>query len=186
METNDSENVDASQVSADMEAGSCSAARRNFLRHSTTVAMAGGLVAGYGAFFAIAGRFVYPASGTITAWQFVAALKEIAVGQSLKYVTPAGANVVIARQSEASDADAFIALSSICPHLGCQVHWEVQNDRFFCPCHNGVFDASGNPKEGPPAAANQKLTRFPLRVEDDLLYIEVPVAPVSREATREA
>jgi Rieske Fe-S protein len=55
------------------------------------------------------------------------------------------------------------------------VHWEAQNDRFFCPCHNGAFDRQGNATAGPPAAAGQALLRFPLRLENGLLFIEVPI-----------
>ena len=136
--------------------------------------MAGGLAAGYGTFAAHAGRFLFPNGNGGRAWQFVATLNRIKTGESLPFVTPSGAKIVVARQSEGDAAENFIALSSVCPHLGCAVHWESQNSRFFCPCHNGAFDASGKATEGPPAAANQELTRFPLKVENGLLYIEVP------------
>ena len=39
--------------------------------------------------------------------------------------------------------DGFQAFSSTCPHLGCKVRWEADAARFFCPCHNGVFNADG-------------------------------------------
>ena len=52
-------------------------------------------------------------------------------------------------------------------------------ERFFCPCHNGAFDPQGRATEGPPAAAEQSLTRFPLKVENGLLYIQVPLDAVS-------
>jgi len=61
----------------------------------------------------------------------------------------------------------------VCPHLGCQVHWEPQNDRFFCPCHNGVFSPDGVATAGPPAEAGQSLLEYPLKVEGNLLFIEV-------------
>ncbi len=67
-----------------------------------------------------------------------------------------------------------MALSSTCPHLGCKVHWEAPENRFFCPCHNGAFDPSGRAIAGPPAEAGQSLGRYPLRIEGGLLYIEVP------------
>ena len=63
------------------------------------------------------------------------------------------------------------------------MHWEPQNERFFCPCHNGAFDASGKATEGPPATAKQELKQFPLRVENGLLYIEVPMETISRPET---
>jgi cytochrome b6-f complex iron-sulfur subunit len=132
-----------------------------------------GLAAGYGMFGWLIGRFLYPTRARDGVWQFVRNLKQFAVGQAVAYTTPAGQRVVITRVADAGTADDFIALSSVCPHLGCQVHWEPQNDRFFCPCHNGVFDPSGNAVSGPPADAGQQLPRYPLQVQNGLLYIEV-------------
>jgi Rieske Fe-S protein len=144
--------------------------------------MAGGLVAGYGTLAAMAGRFLYPSEDDTVGWQYVATVDELQQGESLVYVSPVGAKVVIARQSPGDHHEAFVALSSVCPHLGCQVHWEPHNDRFFCPCHNGAFDPQGRPTEGPPAAANQQLTRFRLKVEDGLLFVLAPLRSFSTEA----
>ena len=41
-------------------------------------------------------------------------------------------------------------LSATCTHLGCQVHWDGKGGRFRCPCHGGVYDATGKVLEGPP------------------------------------
>ena len=73
------------------------------------------------------------------------------------------------------DARGFRAFSSVCPHLGCKVHWEADNERFFCPCHNGVFDADGEPVSGPPADAGQRLAEVPVTVDEDsgVVYLEV-------------
>lgn len=152
--------------------------RRGFLGALTTAIMAGGLIGGYGVFAAYAGRFLYPTGGDKSSWQFLATIDELKIATSLTYQTPTGAKVVVARQSEGDTADAFIALSSVCPHLGCAVHRESQNNRFFCPCHNGAFDVSGKATEGPPAAANQALKRFPLMVDNGLLFIKVPTESV--------
>jgi cytochrome b6-f complex iron-sulfur subunit len=158
--------------------------RRSFLGFLTTAFMFSGLMAGYGAFIATAGRFLFPAGRGTKAWQFVATLNHLHVGDSLPFETPAGEKIVVARQGEGDTPESFIALSSVCPHLGCSVHWESQNDRFFCPCHNGAFDASGKAISGPPAAAHQELARFPLKVENGLLYIQVSLESVN--APREA
>ena len=171
----DNERLDDSGSSANQCNEGGANPRRGFLGSVTTALMAGGLAAGYGTFVAHAGRFLFPNGKGGKAWQFVATLDSIKDGDSLPFVTPSGAKVVVARQSAGDEAENFIALSSVCPHLGCAVHWESQNDRFFCPCHNGAFDASGKPTAGPPAAADQELTRFPLKVEKGLLYIEVPM-----------
>jgi cytochrome b6-f complex iron-sulfur subunit len=152
------------------------AERRSFFSVFSLLAMTVGLVAGYGALASYAVRFLFPpANSRSKAWQFVTTLKRLSAGQAMQYTAPSGAKMVIARQGPGNSADDFVALSSICPHLGCQVHWESNKDRFFCPCHNGAFDASGQATEGPPAAANQQLTRFPLKVENGLLFVEAPL-----------
>jgi len=140
--------------------------------------MGGGLIASYGTFFAYAGRFLYPAKPTRTDWMFVTDIARLEIGASLPYRTPTGADVLITRQGGGETAADFLALSSVCPHLGCKVSWEPQNNRFFCPCHNGVFNPEGLGTAGPPKG--QSLLRYPLRVEDGLLYIEVPLERVAR------
>lgn len=69
----------------------------------------------------------------------------------------------------------FTAFDSTCPHLGCKVHWEPDNNRFFCPCHNGEFDADGVAYGGPPADAGQSLSEVGLDVNDEagVVYLEV-------------
>jgi menaquinol-cytochrome c reductase iron-sulfur subunit len=62
----------------------------------------------------------------------------------------------------------FIAMSSICTHLGCRVRWITDQNQFFCPCHNATFDKSGQVLSGPPP---RPLDRFQVKVEDDQLYI---------------
>ena len=138
------------------------------------MAMAGGLVGGYGAFTAIAARFLYPARTRETLWQFVAEVDGIAVGESIRYRGPSGETINVARRGRTGAAADFIALSSTCPHLGCQVRWEAQNNRFFCPCHNGIFEPSGKAVGGPPGDAGQSLPRYELKVERGLLHIAVP------------
>jgi nitrite reductase/ring-hydroxylating ferredoxin subunit len=138
--------------------------------------MVAGLAGGYGAFGAIAGRYLYPARPDDGMWQFVADLGRLAVGASLLYRTPAGATVNITRRGDSGTAEDFIALSSTCPHLGCQVHWQGPENRYFCPCHNGTFDAAGVGTGGPPGDSGQSLPRYPLRVNGNLLFILVPTA----------
>ncbi len=139
--------------------------------------MLGGLGASYGTLALFAGRYLYlyPTGARTKAWQFVTELDGMLVGEALNYVAPTGAKVVVARQAANGTADDFVALSSVCPHLGCQVLWQPHKNRFYCPCHNGVFDPRGKATEGPPAAAGQSLADYPLKVENGLLFIEVPV-----------
>ena len=149
--------------------------RRGFMAAASTAAMGAGLVGGYGAFALIAGRFLYPARGADRAWQFVIEEDRVAVGDSLLYRTPMGQTVNITRKERNGDAGDFIALSSTCPHLGCQVHWEAGNNRYFCPCHNGTFDPNGVGTGGPPGDAGQSLPRYELMVDGGMLFIEIEV-----------
>ena len=157
-------------------AGGKARARRDFLSYSS-IAMGGGLAAGYGTLVVWAGRFLYPAGPPAKTWMFVTALRDMPQGTAIQFEDPTGAKIVIARQAENGDQDDFVALSSVCPHLGCQVHWQPLKKQFFCPCHNGVFDPQGKATEGPPAATEppQSLAHYPLKVEKGLLFIEVPV-----------
>ncbi len=148
--------------------------RRGFLKNASRAAMAAGLVGGYGGFVAIAGRYLYPARTGEVLWQFVTEIDGIEVGEAIRHRGPSGETINITRRAREGSADDFIALSSTCPHLGCQVRWEAQNDRFFCPCHNGVFDPTGKATAGPPGEAGQSLPRYELRVDDGILHIAVP------------
>lgn len=172
------EGEDQSASAASGEQTSAKPPRRVFLNTTANVAMATGLIAGYGSFGVMAARYLYPAGPMPRAWMYVKDLKSFLPGESLPFRTPAGASVVIARKGDTGTVDDFFALSSTCPHLGCKVSWEGPKNRFFCPCHNGVFDPSGKAVEGPPAAAGQSLSRYPLKIEEGLLFIEVPVETV--------
>lgn len=148
--------------------------RRSFLKNASRAAMVAGLAGGYGGFALVAGRYLYPATSDDVMWQFVTEVDGIPVGRAIRYRGPSGETINITRLSRDGGASDFIALSSTCPHLGCQVRWEEQNKRFFCPCHNGVFDPSGKATGGPPGEAGQSLGRYELKVENGILHIAVP------------
>lgn len=150
--------------------------RRSFLSGAGSLAMACGLTASYGTLAVMAGQFLYPSSDSPKGWMFLTDMARLQPGESFTYRAPSGQTIAVARVANKGEASDFLALSSVCPHLGCQVHWEAQNSRFFCPCHNGTFDSSGKATGGPPAAAGQSLRRYPLKVERGLLFIEVPTA----------
>jgi nitrite reductase/ring-hydroxylating ferredoxin subunit len=162
--------------------------RRGFLSTASSIAMAGGLVAGYGTLAVMAGKYLFQSSDD-TAWLYVAPAEALRPGESLPFESPVGVRVVITRKPAgesgrpAAEAD-FLALSSVCPHLGCRVHWESQNNRFFCPCHNGSFDAAGKATGGPPLAAGQALPQYPLRIEEGMLFIKAPIRLVGGGSER--
>lgn len=66
------------------------------------------------------------------------------------------------------DGQNFVAISNVCTHLGCRARWIEDQQIFFCPCHNGVFDKNGEVVSGPPPRA---LDRYETKVEDAVLYV---------------
>lgn len=158
--------------------------RREFVATASKWFMLGGLAASYGACAAMGARFLFPARARSKQWLFVARVADMAAGSVIAYRAPSGERIAVTRQGAGVAVEDFVALSSTCPHLGCQVHWEPHNTRFFCPCHNGVFTPEGRAVSGPPAEARQSLPRYALRIEGGLLYIEVPTETLVREGGR--
>jgi nitrite reductase/ring-hydroxylating ferredoxin subunit len=155
--------------------------RRAALWLFSRVVMAGGLAGGYGLFAWVGARFMLPPRLGQMHQLFVGRVADVAVGSTLLHQTPDGRTVNITRRGADGTVADFIALSSTCPHLGCQVRWEGQNSRYFCPCHNGTFDAQGTATGGPPFDAGLSLPRYVLTVQKGLLYINVPAEQLSIE-----
>ncbi|MCY3933365.1 MAG: Rieske (2Fe-2S) protein [Acidobacteria bacterium] len=150
--------------------------RRRFIVAVSRATMAAGLLGGYGVFGSVLGRFLYPAGDSGTVWQFVTPTDRLAVGDSLIYTTPAGAEVHVTRRDDTGATGDFTALSNVCPHLGCQVHWQPQHNRYFCPCHNGVFDREGRGVSGPPEG--MVLSGYPIEVRGGMVFIKVEATPL--------
>ena len=155
--------------------------RRTFFSTCGDLAMVGGLAASYGTLGFCALQFLTPDTKDPNLdWQFVATIKSLEGTDSLEYTASSGVKIVIARAVDVAETG-FLALSSVCPHLGCQVFWEAAKDRFFCPCHNGVFDSSGTATAGPPADANQSLTQYPTKIANEALYVFAPLKTVTAQ-----
>ena len=57
------------------------------------------------------------------------------------------------------DEKTYVAFGQECTHLSCAVVPEPENNRFFCPCHNGAFDlVTGRPIAGPPKRPLPRVT----------------------------
>lgn len=68
----------------------------------------------------------------------------------------------------AADKQTVTVYDPRCTHLGCAYSWQADRKRFFCPCHDGVFDVDGRVIGGPPP---RPLDRYETRVEGGKLYI---------------
>lgn len=63
-----------------------------------------------------------------------------------------------------------LALSAICTHLQCVIGWSRERKALVCPCHAGVFDASGNVLSGLP---RRSLERYPISLQRDQILIHL-------------
>jgi Rieske Fe-S protein len=70
----------------------------------------------------------------------------------------------------AGSSGEFLALSAVCTHLGCNVRWRPEAQRFGCPCHAGFYDANGDVISGPPPRPLRKLET---RVRDGVLEAHI-------------
>ncbi len=69
----------------------------------------------------------------------------------------------------------ILALSPICKHLGCTVDWNSDPsnpNRFFCPCHYGLYEKNGENVPGTPPP--QPLDVYEMKVKDGKLYLGQP------------
>ena len=153
--------------------------RRELLGVALNTGVVLSLGVSYGTLAGHAVSYLVPTHSEAKAWLYVAQCRGIALGSQVKYTAPSGATIAVARIAEGERAESFIALSSTCPHMGCQVSWEGSKNRFFCPCHNGVFNERGEGTDGPPKG--QSLARYPIQVENGLLFVEVPLTGLPRE-----
>jgi Rieske Fe-S protein len=66
--------------------------------------------------------------------------------------------------------DKVRALDSTCTHLGCRTRFNPGSGRIECPCHGGIYDATGQVIGGPPPSPLQTLAA---RVDGDRVFVEL-------------
>ena len=65
---------------------------------------------------------------------------------------PKGQGKLLADQHIAlyrDDGGTLHAMTSVCPHRGCDVEWNAADKVWDCPCHGSRFDARGAVLRGP-------------------------------------
>ena len=135
------------------------------------ILMGVGLVLSYGLLAAQGFLFLLPRRlRPKVRWLFAGRLDQYREGAVRKFTGLDGTDILIKRNPGGIEA-----FSSVCPHLGCRVHWVPSRKEFFCPCHNAVFDGDGVAVSGPPADAGQRLARVPLSVDEasEVVYVGV-------------
>ncbi len=141
--------------------------RRKFIANAC---MFGGLAASHLMAGGLAVIYLQPVKHDRKRRLFVGLRSEIPPGSSISFRIPSGQAVNVVNST-----GGFLALSDVCPHLGCKVHWEPQAKEFICPCHDGHFDAKGLPVSGPPAEMKAPLPRFDVVEEGDRIFLELAV-----------
>ncbi|MBM2826185.1 MAG: putative Quinol-cytochrome c reductase, iron-sulfur subunit (Rieske iron-sulfur protein) [Dehalococcoidia bacterium] len=54
----------------------------------------------------------------------------------------------------------YMVFNGRCTHLGCAYSWRTEGqyaERFFCPCHDGLYDRDGRVLDGPPPRVLDRL-----------------------------
>lgn len=157
-----------------------SPARRRFLARLTTTlgALAAALVTVPAIGFVIAPARRRAPNG----WRRVGAISRFPIGQTIAvrlddatrpWSGDASRGAAWVRRT---GAESFVAFSANCTHLGCPVRWVADAELFLCPCHGGVYDASGLVQAGPPP---RPLARYDVMTEDGDLLIRTTSLPLA-------
>jgi cytochrome b6-f complex iron-sulfur subunit len=90
--------------------------------------------------------------------------KKFPVGYPADFQDHTVATIKARRVFVVRDGNNFSAISMICQHLGCAVHWTVEKGVFECPCHGSKYYRDGVNFAGP---APRPLFHFEMHVSDD-------------------
>jgi Rieske Fe-S protein len=86
--------------------------------------------------------------------------------------------VYVRYEGKKEQQDQFLVLAVNCAHLGCPVSWFPQSGLFMCPCHGGVYYATGARASGPPPRG---LFRCVWRIRDGQLEVQAPHYPTLQD-----
>lgn len=89
-------------------------------------------------------------------------VREVALDAAAVSRAAASGGAVVGELFVTGSAEAPVAFSLACTHLGCRVAGAPGG--FACPCHGSRFDAAGGPVAGPARSA---LSRVPLARRGD-------------------
>jgi Rieske Fe-S protein len=132
--------------------------RREFARYLVAASVA---VVGSGGIFSL---WASLRSVNIGPAREILPLDELPVGGSHLFDYPGSDDPAMLIRPE---PDVVLGFSQKCTHLGCVVYWAPDAGHLECPCHEGVFDLSGEPVAGPP---ERPLGRIDLDVRDRVIW----------------
>jgi Rieske Fe-S protein len=142
-----------------------------------------GLVAGAAVVIPSLGSALLPAArGRTPSWRPLGRVETFAVGEVRETVigpTDGSAPPATPRKSVyvwRPNAAQFTVFSRACTDLGCPVNYDPGSRFYYCPCHGGVFNTTGEPVAGPPA---RPLDQYATRIREGVLEIDVASVPLS-------
>lgn len=95
----------------------------------------------------------------------LAKVDDLAVGASLGFSYPRPQDICILIRHTPEN---FVAYSRRCTHLSCPVEYQPDQNRLYCPCHNGAFAVTdGSVLQGPPP---HPLTEIVLEVHKGQIF----------------
>jgi len=92
------------------------------------------------------GIYLWPAAASGPTKKYIELDPESLAPGTGRVLGEGGKPVLLLRQKNGE----FRALSAVCTHLGCVVHWNAEQQQIQCPCHAGTFTPEGAVVSGPP------------------------------------
>jgi len=121
------------------------------------------------------GTALLAVAGTWTSWDLLRPRLAAGFGTEVKSVSPDAVpsdTVVEIRQARAYLTKVngeVVALSEVCPHLGCRVPYCDSSGEFECPCHGSKFNRAGDYLEGPTPRGMDK---YAVSIVDGIAVID--------------
>lgn len=114
--------------------------------------MSVGAVAGLGGLAFRLFQYLYPVVPAVKFVQVFASKETDIPPDGVRFVNLPQGPVMLER-----DGEQVRALSAICTHLGCIIHWHPERRAYICPCHGGVYAMDGKVISGPPPRPLEKI-----------------------------
>jgi nitrite reductase/ring-hydroxylating ferredoxin subunit len=121
--------------------------------------------------------------GVASTWLFVATLAEVG-DSAIRFATDSIVGYLIRNDGDSGETlkeGPIIAVSAACTHMGCIVQWQDSDRKYHCPCHGGVFTEYGKPDTSSAVRYLTSLPRLETKIENNEVYVRVPVVPTSKK-----
>ena len=99
-------------------------------------------------------------------WVAVVSTGHLEPGRAVRFSTPGVEGFVVNHDG------AILAMSAVCTHMGCILHFNQPAARLDCPCHGASFALDGSPIS---REYLRSLPRLPSRVREGSVEVEVPL-----------